>query len=485
MGISSSRLDKGLTALPDGERYFGLENFGNTCYCNSVLQALYFCQPFRKGVLDYYAQWVEREVEETILTVLGELFQQVRSQKKKSGVLSPKRFVQRLKKENDQFCGYMHQDAHEFLNFLLPKITDILEKEERSRLRAGPNEPVATWLQQIFEGKLVYETRCLQCETVTWTEQSFMDLQLPIEHNWSLTSCLKKYSATSVLSKEDKYFCEVCQCLQEAHRRTKIKHVPQILICHLLRFDPRLRKLMHRVVFPMELKLCITTDDTPESDAVYNLFALVVHSGSSMNHGHYVSLIKSSGHWLLYDDDHVTPIPDSKVQMTFGSHMPYGKNTEHGYILFYERADVRPIRPLPRIPSQASISSSSDVSHNKFRKSPSRTAGISEPLGRTYSEPAPDYLDSGGAAKPPRGASELSRGSSDAGHGMGHEPLQSKSGKSRFGLGYLRGSSKSSSSADGSNHGSEGKGRRHNGLGSQKNPFSKSLSSLGTLQRTS
>lgn len=42
---------------------------------------------------------------------------------------------------------------------------------------------------------------------------------------------------------------------------------------------------MHRVVFPMEMKLCNTTNDGPDSDPVYNLFSVVVHSGSSINHG--------------------------------------------------------------------------------------------------------------------------------------------------------------------------------------------------------
>lgn len=42
---------------------------------------------------------------------------------------------------------------------------------------------------------------------------------------------------------------------------------------------------MYRVVFPFELKLCNTSEGCGEADAVYNLFAVVVHIGSGMNHG--------------------------------------------------------------------------------------------------------------------------------------------------------------------------------------------------------
>lgn len=42
---------------------------------------------------------------------------------------------------------------------------------------------------------------------------------------------------------------------------------------------------MYRVVFPFELKLCNTSEGCDQADCVYNLFAVVVHIGSGMNHG--------------------------------------------------------------------------------------------------------------------------------------------------------------------------------------------------------
>lgn len=47
----------------------------------------------------------------------------------------------------------------------------------------------------------------------------------------------------------------------------------------------RLRKLMYRVVFPFDLKLGNTSEACDAADSVYNLFAVVVHIGSGMNHG--------------------------------------------------------------------------------------------------------------------------------------------------------------------------------------------------------
>jgi ubiquitin carboxyl-terminal hydrolase 12/46 len=127
--------------------------------------------------------------------------------------------------------------------------------------------------------------------------------------------------------------------LQEAEKRMKIKKVPQILVVHLKRFKfmeqlNRHKKLSYRVVYPLELKLSNNSDDT---DCEYSLFAVVVHLGSGPNQGHYVAKIKSHDHWLSLDDDNVEMIPESTLQTFYGSSREYSSNTDHGYILFYER----------------------------------------------------------------------------------------------------------------------------------------------------
>ena len=38
-------------------------------------------------------------------------------------------------------------------------------------------------------------------------------------------------------------------------------------------------------------------------DRMYDLVAVVIHCGSGPNRGHYISIVKSCGFWLIFDDD--------------------------------------------------------------------------------------------------------------------------------------------------------------------------------------
>lgn len=99
-------------------------------------------------------------------------------------------------------CGALMcaQDAHEFLNYLLNQACEILEEEEKKRRGnadsaggAAGAPSITTWVHEIFQGRLVNETRCLRCETVTRREEVFMDLSLEIDQNCSVTSCLRNF----------------------------------------------------------------------------------------------------------------------------------------------------------------------------------------------------------------------------------------------------------------------------------------------------
>ena len=45
------------------------------------------------------------------------------------------------------------------------------------------------------------------------------------------------------------------------------------------------------------------SDDAVNPDRMYDLVAVVIHCGSGPNRGHYISIVKSCGFWLIFDDD--------------------------------------------------------------------------------------------------------------------------------------------------------------------------------------
>lgn len=66
-----------------------------------------------------------------MFSALRSLFLHIANNTLDKGTVAPRAFVDKLKKENELFRSSAHQDAHEFLIFLLNKIAEDLEEEGR------------------------------------------------------------------------------------------------------------------------------------------------------------------------------------------------------------------------------------------------------------------------------------------------------------------------------------------------------------------
>lgn len=307
------------------------------------------------------------DMPESLFTSLKDIFEAIYVHKSRVGVVSPTRFLDVLKKENEMFRTAMHQDAHEFLNLLLNEVVSNVEvHSKRLEDEKGTNgtadatgfeQALATampkavssntrWVHELFEGTLTSETKCLTCENVSQRDEAFLDLSVDLDEHTSVTSCLRKFSEEEMLCERNKFHCDRCGGLQEAEKRMKIKRLPKILALHLKRFKytedlQRLQKLFHRVVYPYHLRLFNTTDDAEDPDRLYELYAVVVHIGGGPYHGHYISIIKTEDRgWLLFDDEMVEPVDKSYVQNFFGDR----PGLACAYVLFYQETTLDAVK---------------------------------------------------------------------------------------------------------------------------------------------
>lgn len=308
---------------------------------------------------------------ESLFTSMKDIFEAILAHQSRIGVLSPHKFLEVLRRENEMFRTSMHQDAHEFLNLLLNEVITSVEtnakKMQADQATNGSAEPASFekalasavpqmrnggrahdtgWVHDLFEGTLTSETRCLTCENVSQRDEAFLDLSVDLDQHSSVTSCLKKFSEEEMLCERNKFHCDGCCGLQEAEKRMKIKRLPKILALHLKRFKytedlQRLQKLFHRVVYPYHLRLFNTTDDAEDPDRLYELYAVVVHIGGGPYHGHYVSVVKTEDRgWLLFDDESVEPVEKEYVRNFFGD----AHKLACAYVLFYQKTTIEAVK---------------------------------------------------------------------------------------------------------------------------------------------
>jgi ubiquitin carboxyl-terminal hydrolase 9/13 len=309
-------------------------------------------------------------MEESTFTGLRDIFTALIDSQSRTGVLSPQRFLDIFKRNNEMFRNSMHQDAHEFYGIVLNDVIANVEAHGRrmqelaeSKSKDGSSQsadaalakadtslgaraPGTGWVHDIFEGVLTSETRCLTCETASQRDETFLDLSIDLEEHSSVTSCLQSFSAEEMLCERNKFHCDHCGGLQEAEKRMKVKKLPKVLALHLKRFKytedySRLQKLFHRVVYPYHLRLFNTTDDAEDPDRMYELYAVVVHIGGNAYHGHYVAVIKTKDRgWLLFDDEMVEPVDKHFVRNFFGDK----PGMACAYVLFYQETTFEKVR---------------------------------------------------------------------------------------------------------------------------------------------
>ncbi|KRX10354.1 hypothetical protein PPERSA_00834 [Pseudocohnilembus persalinus] len=306
-GIQSStnqQLERTLgNNFPDGIKFVGFENRGNICYANATIQCMFYCEQFREKVL---------------------------KAKSVDGV------------KNDMFKGDYHQDCHEFLNWYLNEIDDVLKKEKKNKYKnkedvPNPNLNPTNWLQEIFQGKAISRTECQKCKNVTERKEPFFDLSVDLQSNTSLTYCLQQMSQPEILNGKDQFRCDKCEDLQDATKKYLIEEFPKTLIIHLKRFKydenyKRMIKVNTKVAFPFEIKLK-PNDREDRQEQMYQLYGIVIHLGQGEQYGHYVSIIKIKNLWYLFDDETIINYNERDIRDFFGSN----HRSACAYMLFYEK----------------------------------------------------------------------------------------------------------------------------------------------------
>ncbi|XP_063986835.1 ubiquitin carboxyl-terminal hydrolase 35 [Diachasmimorpha longicaudata] len=391
----------------------GLTNLGNTCYMNSVLQALVMTRQFCHEVISYKPSTDTNA--NLILRKLQNLFALLLYSKRMS--LSPTDVLQASRPS--YFTPGQQQDSSEFLCHLL----DVIYEQEKSHplqsddlemktLKSTPEEQdvedmnvdsegcgITRWtteedltegttlkrktqsladftdgddlarsphlsdshsdstdsgiqsvggedsstpnlVHRVFGGESKITYQCAQCDTSSHNTDKFRDLQLcfpegiPENQEVTVQDLINYYLIPENLTGDNKYRCDKCMKLCDAQRIIKHLRAPAHLILTLKHFhydtESRLRtKLRHKVRYNEKIQLEVSTPMASQTET-YQLYAAVVHSGYSMDYGHYFTYARDSmQNWYKFNDSYVSKTTLDEFK---GLEPP-----DTPYILFYEK----------------------------------------------------------------------------------------------------------------------------------------------------
>ncbi|KAI3383187.1 hypothetical protein SNEBB_005087 [Seison nebaliae] len=345
----------------------GLENVGNTCYINSVLQCLVHSPPISykicngrimndlKSANKNNPLSSSGEITNSFVNIGRYLLSRIRNDiskcqiRKKEIILSSKRsnqsrncyllladvseFRQIIRKHSRQFATSQQQDAQEFLIFLLDQLHEDLNKSHgnfnKPKIEDDPKRMSPELMSELewndyykrntsfiidyFHGQMRSSITCEKCKKESFRFEPFLTLSLPIESDGgSIGQFLKKFEQEELL--DNCWNCPNCKELRSVIKNIRLWRLPPILIIVLKRFDYTnisYEKNQKFVEIPFKILL---NDPSEKKNKCFNLYGIVNHSGT-LESGHYTCVIKSfiDDHWYEYDDSRVNIKKPSEI----------------------------------------------------------------------------------------------------------------------------------------------------------------------------
>ncbi|KAH8583425.1 ubiquitin carboxyl-terminal hydrolase of the cysteine fold [Cryptosporidium sp. chipmunk genotype I] len=333
----------------------GLANPGwNTCYFNSILQALTYAPYLSIDCLRRNHQKICRHRQDHLVCLMCMFEDHVNimlDNKSKSDTENNQPVVSSFIKCAQKLIwrrfriGMMH-DAQEFLRYFLEALhKSCLPKNLQSDQTFRKIHPIlasTTYIGQLFCGFFLSRIVCSNCHYTSNTYDPFMDVPLDIMGVSNLENALKLFTKIEYLKGENRYMCPKCHQRSDASKQLLIEKLPPLLTIQLKRFSyvgHGSRKPNKAVSFSDVLDLEPFMTPKPYSDPktfsskssnIYKLWAVVCHAGSTLSCGHYYTHAKSiNNKWYCFNDDCVKP---TRIENVLNENYK-------AYLLFYYRSD--------------------------------------------------------------------------------------------------------------------------------------------------
>lgn len=320
-------LEKISNRFRDGSRLLsGLVNMGNTCFLNASIQCLLHT-PALYNVLITMGKHHRQEGKFDAMSALQSILRQSQSAGS-SHAIRPNEIVFNMRKIGGHFCHGRQECAHEFTRLFMDA---MLRSVSAGHGKLDKYEETTTIPHRIFGGWFRSRVTCMACRHNSDTYESFLDMPLEIKNCENLYHCFQKFTREERLDESNKYKCEKCRQMTNAKKQFTVHRAPSVLAICLKRFSMMGTKLGYDIKYPEKLKINRYCSN-PKVPHEYELYAILVHSGMSVNSGHYFSYCKTPrGSWSKFDDCTVTPVPTENVLK------------KQPYLLYYRRTSPNPL----------------------------------------------------------------------------------------------------------------------------------------------